>query len=76
MSEKKKYDSTVARIAGNLAGPLIQMHPEGWETPYIAALAVEVARAIVAEVARTESLPPGAAAGAGEDGRTKCTTKS
>lgn len=55
MSEKKKYDSTVARIAGNIVS--------GWNHSAIAdsdtiikmaRQAVLIARAIVGEVERTE----------------------
>jgi hypothetical protein len=52
MSEKRKYDSTVARIAGNLlSGMMVTNPPIG--TMDIRN-AVETARAIVAEVERTE----------------------
>lgn len=55
MSEtKRKYDSTVARIAGNLlSGEVMCNKPETF--PAMAAEAVRLARLIVAEVERTES---------------------
>lgn len=51
---KRDYDSTVARIAGNIVGHLI--HKEAWQANDLAAatVAVALARAIVAEVKRTE----------------------
>jgi hypothetical protein len=62
MNEKRKYDSTVARIAGNIAGHLVQTFdaavPQGHEL--IAQAAVMLARAIVAEVERTEPKPAAA----------------
>ena len=71
MAEKKKYDSTVARIAGNIAAGLIRLEPprDGssrryWEPETLAKRAVEYARFIVAEVERTE---PGAASSRPED---------
>lgn len=60
---KQKYDSTVARIAGNLLSgiaPTIKHSGEGYDfevTPYkkaSARWAVAMAREIVAEVQRTE----------------------
>lgn len=52
---KRKYDSTVARIAGNIASGFISngMHriDANWMT---AKWSVELARAIVAETERTE----------------------
>lgn len=58
MSNKKKYDSTVARIAGNIAGVLEAERPYALgEEVKIAARAVALARAIVAEVERTEPEP-------------------
>lgn len=56
-NERKKYDSTVARIAGNVAGQAMQGHD--WtdgDDAYVrlAIHCVKVARAIVAEVERTE----------------------
>lgn len=54
---KPKYDSTVARIAGNiLSGAEILTHPDSHER--YAQLAVRLARAIVAETTRTEPAPP------------------
>lgn len=54
----KKYDTTVARMAGNIASGLIN-GPEGYfgtlnEQKTIAEMAVLLAREIVAEVERTE----------------------
>lgn len=58
MSEKKKYDSTVARIAGNLLSGVMAAHPEwGGVPPDYVAAAVTSARAIVEEVQRTEQEP-------------------
>jgi hypothetical protein len=60
MSEKRKYDSTVARIAGNIAGHILNDSYEGSETfspASVAEAAVKVARAIVAETERTEPEP-------------------
>lgn len=55
MSEKRKYDATVARIAGNIAGILEAERPYATdEEMRVAARAVALARAIVAEVERTE----------------------
>lgn len=52
MNEKRKYDSTIARIAGNL---LSGSWPEGADRrEELARLAVMMARAVVAEVERTE----------------------
>lgn len=64
--EKRKYDSTVARIAGNILGHLLA-HQQGnradngkpftfTHKPELAdvTIAVSAARAIVAEVERTE----------------------
>lgn len=71
--EKRKYDSTVARIAGNVAGAMldrVMVHSRGDETGQhssgfsadtlilIAQESVMLARAIVAEVERTEPLTP------------------
>ena len=54
---KKKYDSTVARIAGNVAGQAMKNHD--WSDGDDAFLrlsihCVKIARAIVAETERTE----------------------
>ena len=51
----RDYDSTVARIAGNLLSGCIQRDGKQLRAAVVAR-AVEVARAIVAEVKRTE--PP------------------
>lgn len=56
MSDKKKYDSTVARIAGNIAGHLFRdydQRDEGQDAA-IARQSVRLARLIVADVIRTE----------------------
>lgn len=56
MTEKRKYDSTVARVAGNILAGMFN-HPEfnPYSSPQFMALkAVEFARAVVAEVERTE----------------------
>ena len=56
----KKYDSTVARIAGNIASGLnlkitLEPHEAGRDAISIAAeLSVKLARAIIAEVERTD----------------------
>lgn len=55
MSEKRKYDSTVARIAGNIAGTMYIRY--SGDIPKIAERSVLLARAIVAEVERTEAKP-------------------
>ena len=62
--KKKKYDSTVARIAGNILSGVYdyaELHtlgqgvePHGTDSHTVAAGAVVLARAIVAEVERTE----------------------
>ena len=61
MNEKRKYDSTVARIAGNIAGVVLTMPspPEltgrsDASVAFVARYSVQLARAIVAEVERTE----------------------
>ncbi len=57
----KKYDSTVARIAGNLlSGAFCRSNwPQTREAlELVAEQAVRVARAIVAEVSRTEPQEP------------------
>lgn len=51
MSEKRKYDSTVARIAGNI---MSGRTPLGLGDGSAVIWAVRLARAIVAEVERTE----------------------
>lgn len=53
---KPKYDSTVARIAGNIASGL---NHEAYTPEEMAVLCVQRARAIVAEVQRTEPTPEG-----------------
>ena len=56
MTEKRKYDSTVARIAGNIAAGYV-LHPEGTlSAEDIAKICVAIARGIVAETLATE--PP------------------
>lgn len=66
---KPDYDTTVARIAGNIIGHLVQRtHAPGNDgfvgvipdevTVYNVRAAVAAARAIVAEVKRTESPTP------------------
>jgi hypothetical protein len=59
MSEKRRYDSTVARIAGNL----LSGSAESWFMPAMRGdavrRAVETARAIVAETQRTEPVGAG-----------------
>lgn len=57
MSEKRKYDSTVARIAGNLLSgtPSVWRHRGAIRGNGIRA-AVAAAREIVAEVERTEEI--------------------
>lgn len=52
----RNYDSTVARIAGNIASGLVAQ----WGDRHLEAtaqIAVELARTIIAEVQRTEPLP-------------------
>ena len=54
MATVKDYESTVMRVAGNIASGYV-LHPEGTLAPDdIAQWAVKVARAIVAEVQRTK----------------------
>ena len=58
---KHNYDSTVARIAGNIASGTAQTAWESGRYPdVIAEWCVAIARAIVAEVERTEpsATPP------------------
>lgn len=60
-TKQKKYDSTVAQIAGNIAGVVLTMkapieitgQPDA-AVQYVASYSVRLARAIVAEVERTE----------------------
>jgi uncharacterized cupin superfamily protein len=67
MNEKRKYDSTVARMAGNIAGAFMdrmvvvrQGDTVGFtaeDVAHIAGGSVLIARAIIAEVERTEPEP-------------------
>lgn len=59
----KKYDSTVARIAGNLLSGVMAANAYTWHAvpPEAVLAAVEAARAIVEEVKRTEPQPNDAA---------------
>lgn len=52
----RKYDSTIARVAGNIASGLIERFNPTSPTnlTLLAQTSVELARAIVAEVGRTE----------------------
>ena len=59
--EKRKYDSTVARIAGNIAAGLTsdvsrKELDENGQHDWVVLRSVSLARAIVAEVERTESV--------------------
>lgn len=56
---KPDYDTTVARIAGNIASGLLshEMNAANFPVEELAGDAVRLARAIVAEVKRTEPLP-------------------
>jgi hypothetical protein len=58
MTEKKKYDTTIARIAGNLLSGYDRAINDSMREA-MARDAVALARAIVAEVQRTEPLPEG-----------------
>lgn len=49
---KAKYDSTVARMAGNIAGGLVRLNI--YREEVVAMRAVAMARAIIEEVKRTE----------------------
>jgi hypothetical protein len=53
---KPDYDTTLARIAGNIASSLAHRSAdgEGWTEDAIARYSVDIARQIVAEVKRTE----------------------
>jgi hypothetical protein len=59
MSQPKDYDSTIARMAGNIIGCLMA-YPADSKSDFLArersavAIAVRLSRAIVAEVKRTE----------------------
>ncbi len=56
----RKYDSTVARMAGNIAPALLRIYGAGPDTqPHVVQTAVQIARAIVAEVERTEARQEG-----------------
>ena len=63
MSEKRKYDSTVARIAGNILGHLLQFEAadQQYDVDRLSETAVMLARAIVAEVIDTEPVAEGTA---------------
>lgn len=58
MTVQRKYDATVARIAGNIAGTVLsQTHDPSYgedALTVVAQASVFIARAIVAEVERTE----------------------
>jgi hypothetical protein len=55
-NSRRDYDSTVARIAGNiLSGSFLSEDPE--HRKLLAVRAVEIAREIVAEVRRAEPKP-------------------
>lgn len=56
----KKYDSTIARVAGNIASGLVRVRDDEDEPhadEVIVERSVSLARAIVAEVERTERAP-------------------
>lgn len=57
MSEKRTYDSTVARIAGDIASGLVDRFHDRADQDVVRR-AVWLARAIVAEVQRTEPADP------------------
>ena len=57
MSSKRDYDSTVARIAGNLMSGYVEV--DSVKRQEAVERAVAQARAIVAEVKRTESASAG-----------------
>ena len=50
---KPDYDTTLARMAGNIAAALLTVGRGTWDETYVAGKAVSVARAIVAEIKRT-----------------------
>ena len=50
---KPDYDTTLARMAGNIAGNLATMRAFTWKPESLAKESVAIARAIVAEVKRT-----------------------
>lgn len=55
---KRSYDSTVARIAGNLASGLMNSSIDiPQHQAFVARVAVHIARLIVAETMRTEPVP-------------------
>lgn len=55
MAEKPINNSTIARIAGNIAaGLLTRSDHEGYDEKAVAENAVAIARAIAAEVERTD----------------------
>lgn len=66
MTDKRKYDSTIARMAGNIAGGFMDRvlvvragNRVGFaeeSIAHVAVVSVAIARAIVAEVERTEIL--------------------
>lgn len=60
--QRRDYDSTVARIAGNIAAGLVGGSGRGWIFDYretaareVTSISVDLARRIVAEVKRTET---------------------
>ncbi len=59
MTEKRKYDSTVARIAGNIVSAMhVEFNPDDPDFyENVAREAVQMARAIITEVIRTEPEP-------------------
>lgn len=58
MSTKRDYDSTVARIAGNIAAGMVSnSDTDPTERAHLVTIAVKMARDIVAEVKRTEPVP-------------------
>lgn len=64
MSEKRRYDSTVARMAGNIAGAFMdrvlvvkqggRLGFTSESIEHVAGASVAIARAIIAEMERTE----------------------
>lgn len=56
-TEKRKYDATVARTAGNIASGRTWEELNTLSDEGMARICVAVARAIVAEVERTEAEP-------------------
>jgi hypothetical protein len=55
--QKRTYDSTVARIAGNIASGFVGGRLFGNDEPQIARVSVAIARLIIAETQRTEPAP-------------------